>query len=134
MSNERNRRVIEGIVRRMGVKGTYQGMKCLVCGVELAYHDRELLMAVTKELYPEIARRVGGNGKTVERNLRTVVRVCWESGDRAFLEEVAGIPLRGQPTSGELIDHLVHYLRSRELLEEDETGEERERKTAAAQP
>jgi len=118
MKSEINRETIESVVRRMGIKGTYQGMKCLVCGVELAYEDRDLLMAVTKELYPEIARHVGGNGKTVERNLRTVTRVCWESGDRAFLDEIAGLPLKSQPTSGEMIDYLVHYIRSRGLLEE----------------
>ena len=118
MKSEINRETIESVVRRMGIKGTYQGMKCLVCGVELAYEDRDLLMAVTKELYPEIARRVGGNGKTVERNLRTVTRVCWESGDRDFLNEIAGLTLRSQPTSGEMIDYLVHYIRSRGLLEE----------------
>ena len=118
MREQTNRETIESVVRRMGIKGTYQGMKCLVCGVELAYEDRDLLMAVTKELYPEIARHVGGNGKTVERNLRTVTRVCWESGDRAFLDEIAGLPLKSQPTSGEMIDYLVHYIRSRGLLEE----------------
>lgn len=117
MLTEERKETIESVVRRMGIKGTYQGMKCLVCGVELAYQDRDLLMAVTKELYPEIARRVGGNGKTVERNLRTVARVCWKSGDREFLNEMAGLTLRSQPTSGEMIDYLVHYIRSRGLLE-----------------
>lgn len=118
MREQTNRETIESVVRRMGIKGTYQGMKCLVCGVELAYGDRDLLMAVTKELYPEIARRVGGNGKTVERNLRTVTRVCWESGDRDFLNEIAGLTLRSQPTSGEMIDYLVHYIRCQGLMEE----------------
>ena len=112
---------IEDIVRRMGVKGTYQGMKCLVCGVELASQDRELLMAVTKELYPEIARRVGGNGKTVERNLRTVTRVCWERGDREFLNEIAGIRLVTPPTSGEMIDYLVHYISRQKIRDEYES-------------
>lgn len=117
MGGEVSREAIESVVRRIGVKGTYQGLKCLVCGVELAYENRELLMAVTKELYPEIARRVGGSGKTVERNLRTVTRVCWESGDRDFLNEIAGLTLRSQPTSGEMIDYLVHYIRCHGLLE-----------------
>ena len=116
MDGEIKRETIEAVVRRMGVKGTYQGLRCLVCGVELAYEDRDLLMAVTKQLYPEIARRVGGSGKTVERNLRTVTRVCWESGDREFLNEIAGLTLRSQPTSGEMIDYLVHYIRCQGLM------------------
>lgn len=119
MTSETRKGIIESVVRRMGVKGTYQGLMCLVHGVNLAYDDQEMLMAVTKELYPEIARCVGGNGKRVERNLRTVARVCWEFGDREFLDELAGIHLHEQPTSREMIDYLVHYIRRNRLLEEE---------------
>lgn len=117
MTTEAKREIIESVVRRLGIKGTYQGLMCLVYGVELAYDDSELLMAVTKELYPEIARCVGGNGKRVERNLRTVTKVCWEYGDREFLNEIAGFRLCEQPTSREMIDYLVHYVRRMKLLE-----------------
>lgn len=118
MTAEARREIIESVVRKTGIKGTYQGLMCLVYGVDLAYDDQELLMAVTKELYPEIARCVGGNGKRVERNLRTVARVCWEYGDRKFLDELAGLHLCAQPTSREMIDYLVHYVRSNKLLED----------------
>lgn len=117
MTEEQRREIIESVVRRAGVKGTYLGLRCLVYGVELAYDDPQMLMAVTKELYPGIAHRVGGNGKSVERNLRTVTKACWSSGDRAFLDELAGFPLREQPSSGEMIDYLVHYIRRKRLLE-----------------
>lgn len=117
MTEERRSSIIEDLVRRLGVKGTYQGLRCLVCGVALVYDDGQLLMAVTKELYPEIGRRVGRDGRAVERNLRTVTQACWEQGDREFLNEIAGITLRARPTNGELIDYLVHYIRCRGLLE-----------------
>lgn len=118
MTGEMRKEIIESVVRKTGIKGTYQGLMCLVYGVDLAYDDQEMLMAVTKELYPEIARRVGGNGKRVERNLRTVTKVCWEYGDRDFLNELAGFRLCDQPTSREMIDYLVHYIRRKKLLEE----------------
>ena len=118
MTIEARKDTIESVVRKLGIKGTYQGLMCLVYGVVLAYDDQEMLMAVTKELYPEIAHCVGGNGKRVERNLRTVAKVCWEQGDRGFLNEVAGFHLFEQPTSREMIDYLVHYIRRNKLLED----------------
>lgn len=118
MTEEARKEIIESVVRKTGIKGTYQGLKCLVRGIDLAYEDRDMLMAVTKELYPEIARSVGGNGKRVERNLRTVARVCWDFGDREFLNEAAGFQLMEQPTSREMIDYLAHYIRRMKLLEE----------------
>lgn len=117
VTGEERREIIESVIRRAGVKGIYQGLSCLVHGVDLAYDDPQMLMAVTKELYPGIAHRVGGNGKSVERNLRTVTKACWLSGDRDFLNEIAGFHLREQPTSGEMIDYLVHYVRRKRLLE-----------------
>ena len=124
MTEEKRKEEIEEVVRHIGINGTYQGLRCLVHGVDLAYDDPRLLSAVTKELYPEIARRVGGNGKTVERNLRTAVTVCWEYGNRRFLDELAGFTLRERPTSGEMIDYLVHYIRRRELLKDRDDGQE----------
>ena len=118
MTEERRNGIIEDLVRKLGVKGTYQGLRCLVWGVSLVYDDGQLLMAVTKELYPEIGHRVGRDGRAVERNLRTVTQACWEQGDREFLNEIAGITLRARPTNGELIDYLVHYIRCRGLLED----------------
>ncbi len=120
MTREERLAIIETVVRRLGLNGTYQGMMGMVHGVDLAYDQPRILSAVTKELYPEIARRVGGTGKTVERNLRTAATACWKIGDRDFLDEIAGFPLQEPPTSGELIDYLVYYIRREHLLEEPE--------------
>ena len=121
MTKKEQRKRIETVVRRLGISGTYQGLECLVRGVALVLAQPWMVCAVTKELYPAIAREVGGTWRTVERNLRTVTAACWTWGDRGFLNEIAGFPLRERPTNGELIDYLAHYIRVNGILE-DEAG------------
>ena len=112
--------VIEELLHQMGYKGTYMGMASLATAVELVWQDRTLLHAVTKVLYPEVARRCGGTWRTVERNLRTAAKACWDHGDRALIQEMAGIELRDMPSTGELIYYIVAYIRRHGLLDEFE--------------
>ena len=110
--------VIENEIRRLGFSGTYSGMDNLVVAVALVWQDPSMLHAVTKVLYPEVARRCGGNGRNVERNLRTASKACWDWGNRELLNKMAGFELNSKPTTGELIDYIVHYLRVEGLLDE----------------
>lgn len=112
--------VIEGVIRSLGFSGTYSGMNSLIIAVALVWQDPSMLHAVTKVLYPEVAKRCGGNGKNVERNLRTASKACWDWGNRELLNKIAGFELKAKPTTGELIDYIVHYLRVERMLDQYE--------------
>ena len=107
---------IEEVVRRLGVPGTCQGMRALIWGVDLVLGEPELLYAVTKELYPAVGEKCRTGWKSVERNLRTAVSICWERGNRPLLDEMAGFPLQVRPTVGEFIDYIAHYIKVNRLL------------------
>lgn len=109
---------IDELLHKMGYTGNYMGMESLITAVELVWRDRTLLHSVTKVLCPEVAKRCGGTWKTVERNLRTAAKACWERGDRALLQEMAGMELRAMPSTGELIYYIVSYIRKYGLLDE----------------
>ncbi len=117
MEQEYSRDVIERVIRRLGFTHTYKGLPCLVEAVELCYDEPRLLTAVTKEVYPKIAKRRNRPWKNVERNLRTASEACWYRGNRAFLNEMAGYELQTKPTSGELINYIVCYLKDNRLLD-----------------
>ena len=63
------------------------------------------------ELYQEMARKFHISPSSVERDLRTLIRSCWEEPDRSFLEHVAGRALSKPPTNSEFIDMLAAFLR-----------------------
>ena len=46
---------IDYVIRTLGVGATYRGYRYLSYGIELCLADEEYLLAISKQLYPEIA-------------------------------------------------------------------------------
>lgn len=110
---------IDELLHKMGYTGNYMGMESLITAVELVWRDRTLLHSVTKVLYPEVAKRCGGTWKTVERNLRTAAKACWERGDRALLQEMGWYGAAGDAIDRRsLFITIVSYIRKYGLLDE----------------
>lgn len=110
-----SRKNVEYIMRRLGFLYSYMGTDLLIDAVLICYREPNALTAVTKRVYPEIAKQEGTKWRNVERNMRTAVEACWERGNRAFLNEMAGYELRIRPSVGEIINYVVGYIRDQEL-------------------
>lgn len=116
MEQQNTRDDVVRIVRRLGFLFSYQGTSCLVDAVMLCIQDPEALTAVTKRVYPAIAKAKGTKWRSVERNLRTTLDVFWERGNREFLNELAGYELRVRPSVAEVINYITGYIWEQELL------------------
>jgi len=101
---------IECLIRSLGIGATYRGYRYLSYGIKLCIYNEDYLLSISKLLYPEIAKTFHTTGSSVERDIRTVVKVCWERGNRSYLQELALHPLECKPTSGEFFDILVNYI------------------------
>lgn len=107
---------IEYLIRALGIGATYRGYRYLNYGVKLCLRDEDYLLSVSKLLYPQIAKYYHTTSSSVERDIRTVIRVCWERGNRRLLQEIALRPLDSQPTSSEFLDILTAHLRQKEAV------------------
>ena len=106
---------IETILRRLGARGTQKGFWCMCTAVELALNDPNVLCAVTKELYPAVARIHGIPQQTMVRDMRSLVELCWNEGDRELLQKAAQRKMLGRPSVGEFLDSVCCYLRRQGL-------------------
>lgn len=104
-------RKIQRLVRTLGIGATYRGYRYLNFGIKLCMQDENYLLSVSKLLYPQIAKKYQATSSSVERDIRTVINVCWERGNRQLLEDISLRPLNTRPTSSVFLDILVHYLR-----------------------
>ncbi len=102
---------IQYLVRSLGIGATYRGYRYLVMAVSLCLEDEDYLLGISKLLYPKIAELCHTSAGSVERDLRTVVNVCWERGNKGLLQEISPCPLSGRPTTGEFVDILTCHLR-----------------------
>ena len=106
---------IQYLVRSLGIGGNYQGYRYLTYAIYLCLEDENYLLSVSKLLYPEIAQTFQTTAYSVERNLQTVVTVCWERGNRMLLEDISFYPLLSKPTTGEFLDIVSGYLRQKSV-------------------
>lgn len=105
-----NEREIAYLIRCLGIGATYRGYRYLNYGIKLCLEDEDYLLSVSKLLYPQIAKHYHTTSYSVERDIRTVIKVCWERGNKKLLEEIALRPLHIRPSSSEFLDILTAHL------------------------
>ena len=102
---------INSILYRLGITAKYRGFFHASYAVELAMQQPDRLLMVTKWLYPDVAKHFGTKWTCVERNIRLVTNLAWET-NREYLKELAPMPLTKKPTSSEFLAILVSYISS----------------------
>ena len=94
------------LLHRLGATANYTGFSYLVRALQLCAEEPERLLLVTKWLYPDVAKQYGTNWKAVERNIRTVGRVIWNS-NRPLLEDLARRDMDDAPIDESNYDELT---------------------------
>ncbi|MPN30049.1 Stage 0 sporulation protein A [bioreactor metagenome] len=82
--------------------------------ITLVVNDIELLSAVTKELYPSIAKRYNTTASRVERAIRHAIEVAWSRGQVDTINKLFGYTIhndKGKPTNSEFIAMVADKLR-----------------------
>lgn len=91
-----------GLLRRLGVTANYKGFAYTAYAMVLCAEQPDLLLLVTKNLYPEVAKRYRTTWQAVERNIRTVSRVVWERNP-ALLGRMADCTLVEKPRCSQFL-------------------------------
>ena len=80
----------------------------------MVVEDIELLGAVTKELYPAIAKKNNTTPSRVERAIRHAIEVAWNRGKIETIDKLFGYTVqhdKGKPTNSEFIAIISDKLR-----------------------
>ncbi len=83
-------RDVDEVLLRMGIMPHLMGYTYLKNALMMAYEDRELLLGVTKILYPELARRFDTSPANLERCIRSAVEIAWRNGEKRNKDEFSG--------------------------------------------
>ena len=111
--------MVTNVIHEIGVPAHIKGYQYLREAIMIAVDDMDVINAVTKVLYPEVAKRFGTTASRVERAIRHAIEVAWDRGDLETLQKYFGYTVsnsKGKPTNSEFIamisDRLVLELRS----------------------
>lgn len=98
------------VLRKLGVNGSYTGFYYMAYGIVEDIKDPELSSYICKGLYTTIAEHFHVSISNVERNIRTIVDIIWEHGDRKLLNEIFDKELSRKPKNAEFVDALSQYI------------------------
>lgn len=114
VSQDSDEMTVTEILHQIGVPAHIKGYQFLRDAILLATEDHEYINAVTKRLYPEIAKRNNTTASRVERAIRHAIEVAWDRGDVDTLNSYFGYTihnLRGKPTNSEFIAMIADKIR-----------------------
>ena len=101
------------ILHQIGVPAHIKGYHYLRDSILMAVEDPEIINAVTKQLYPSVAKRYNTTSSRVERAIRHAIEVAWDRGDVDVLNSYFGYTIhntRGKPTNSEFIAMIADKL------------------------
>ena len=87
------------IIHEIGVPAHIKGYQYLREAIILTINDMDIINAVTKVLYPTVAKKYATTPSRVERAIRHAIEVAWDRGDLETLQKVLrvyGVKHQGQ--------------------------------------
>ena len=105
--------MVTAIIHEIGVPAHIKGYQYLREGIIITVQNMDVINAVTKVLYPEIAKRFGTTASRVERAIRHAIEVAWDRGDLETLQKYFGYTVnsaKGKPTNSEFIAMIADRL------------------------
>ena len=114
--------MVTSIIHEIGVPAHIKGYQYLREAIIIAVNDMDVINAITKVLYPQVAKTFQTTPSRVERAIRHAIEVAWDRGDLDTLQRFFGYTVsntKGKPTNSEFIaliaDKLSLQLKSSEV-------------------
>ncbi len=105
---------ITNLIHEIGVPAHIKGYQYLRLAITLCVDNMDLIGAVTKELYPMIAKEYNTTPSRVERAIRHAIEVAWNRGRLETINSLFGYTVhngKGKPTNSECIALLSDKIR-----------------------
>lgn len=106
--------MITNVIHEVGVPAHIKGYQYIREAIALAVNDIEVINAITKLLYPTLARKFKTTPSRVERAIRHAIEVAWNRGQIDVNNAMFGNTIassKGKPTNSEFIAMIADKLR-----------------------
>lgn len=105
---------VTNVIHDVGVPAHIKGYQYLRDGIIMAVNNADVINQVTKQLYPDLAKKYKTTPSRVERAIRHAIEVAWNRGQIESMQSIFGYTVnsnRGKPTNSEFIAMIADKLR-----------------------
>lgn len=110
---ERLEVAVTNIIHEVGIPAHIKGYHYVREAIVMAVNDLDSINAITKILYPSIAKKFSTTPSRVERAIRHAIETAWSRGDVDVLNKLFGYTVsndKGKPTNSEFIAMIADRL------------------------
>ena len=113
--NEENlEALVTNVIHEVGVPAHIKGYQYLREAIIMVVNNIDVINQITKQLYPDIAKKYETTPSRVERAIRHAIEVAWGRGQTETVESIFGYTVsaaKGKPTNSEFIAMIADKLR-----------------------
>ena len=105
---------ITKMLHELGIPSHIKGYQYIREAVNIIFENPSVIGGITKELYPELAKKFNTTTSRVERAIRHAIEVSWNRGNLDFMEEIFGYSVdidKAKPTNSEFMVTIADKLR-----------------------
>ena len=105
---------ITKMLHELGIPSHIKGYQYIREAVNIIFDNPSVIGGITKELYPELAKKFNTTTSRVERAIRHAIEVSWNRGNLDFMEEIFGYSVdidKAKPTNSEFMVTIADKLR-----------------------
>ena len=105
---------VTDMIHEIGIPAHIKGYHYLRDSIIMAIEDMDVLNAITKILYPTVAKKHQTTASRVERAIRHAIEVAWSRGKLDTLDALFGYTVstgKGKPTNSEFIALIADTIR-----------------------
>lgn len=106
IDSERPEYAVTEIIQEFSIPANIKGYQYLREAIIIAKENMDVINAVTKELYPGVAKKFHTTPSRVERAIRHAIKVAWERSNEDVLQQYFGYKfydIKNRPTNSEFI-------------------------------
>ncbi len=106
--------VLTELLHNLGIPSHIRGYQYIREGIQIVYRSNNNITYITKDVYPEIAKKFNTTSTRVERAIRHAIEVSWSRGDISLMEDIFGNSInvnRDKPTNSEFLTTLADRLK-----------------------
>lgn len=108
--------MIYKLLRHFNINSKYKGYPLMIEAINIYIEHYGGYIQITKDVYPILAEKYNTTPYCVERNIRTIVELCWKN-KRQSVKEIIGHEITICPTNSDFLDAVAYtiiYISKRE--------------------
>ena len=118
VENKSLEQIVTDHIHDLGVPAHIKGYTFLRAGIMMTIGDPSILGAITKGLYPAVAKEFNSTPSRVERAIRHAIETSWIRCNPEIQKEMFGNTIdaeKGKPTNSEYIALLTDHIRMQHM-------------------